>query len=133
MPRHIVDFPPLIPTTTGANSVTNVITGFEGCDALMVYVSSSANAASTGTTLFIQLQVSQIDPNMVGVGQGISNSRSTAYQVYTIKSTTGGTQLFSTGAAVPIEGSGFRSLRLVNFTSATAGEPVAWVSAVFSV
>ena len=133
MSRHIVDLPVVTVCSSAANTASNIISGFAGCDALIIYVSSSANAASTVASTPLAIEVSQLDPGINIAGVGVT--RTTGYMALNpiSTSTAGAYYSLTTGRAVMIENPVFRSFRIAHFTSANATEPVAWASAVFIV
>ena len=133
MSRHIVDLPVITVCSSGANTPSNTISGFAGCDALIIYVSSSAGAASTVASAPLAIEVSQLDPSINIAGVGVT--RTTGYVALNPVSTSTAAAYYSltSGRAIIIENPPFRSFRLAHFTSATATEPVGWASAVFIV
>ena len=125
MSWQVVNLPPLIPTTTGANSVTNGIGNLDDAESITLYFVSTANASSTTGPL--TLQVSQFDPAIplpVGVTQStVWNSIST-----NLFSTAAAGQVTSSGAVVTIAPIGFRGMRLTGLASGISGQVVAYVS-----
>jgi hypothetical protein len=130
----VKDLGSLIPVTTSVGSVTNILTGLEDAYDITIYVSSSANASSTGASLPLVVAVSQLDPNMTVIGRGIT-ARTTGYLQLQLNSTSTSAApiTLTTGKATTIPGGAYRSLQLQNLTSCTVGEPVAWASARFFV
>ena len=140
MSYTVRNLPPLIPTSTSTTVgiATNGVGGLDDAYAVTVWISSSANAASTNSGAPLTIQVCQFDPSLASSADGLGgegNSVSTGYVTYQLGSTTGGIPLCSTGTAITISPVGFRGLRLINITSAnltsagsTGLEPIAWVS-----
>jgi hypothetical protein len=121
MAYHTRNLPGLIPTTTGAGSVTQGIGALDDAERIHLYMVSTVTASSTFATGLL-LQVSQFDPS-AEPQTGVVTS--TAW--HTISTT-----LFpiatSSGACHVIEQTGFRGLRLSGLSSATAGQIVAYVT-----
>jgi hypothetical protein len=132
MPQQIVNLPTMTTTTSAAGSNTNIISGLDDASAITLYISSSANFASTGT-LALGLYVSQIDFSYPNPLSGVTQS--TGFVPYTILSSLAGSHapLLTSGTAVTISPVGFRSFRLSNLTSPTVGEPIAWATKTISV
>ena len=124
MSWQVVNLPALIPTTTGANSVTNGIGNLDDADAITIFMVSTANASSTTGPL--TLQISQFDPAIplpVGVTQStVWNSVSSVFF-----STALG-QFTSSGFTHTISPVCFRGIRLTGLASGISGQAVAYVS-----
>jgi hypothetical protein len=123
----VKDLPPLIPTSSGS-SFTNFVGKLDDADSITIYVSSSADTASTGAGAPLLLQTIQFDPNDPFPLTGVGISLSSAVFSYSLTTTTGGVPLLSTGAAVTIPNISFRGFRLANLTSAVVSEIIATVS-----
>ncbi len=127
----VKDLGPITVTTTTAGSVSNIFSNVDDAYDITIYISSSANAASTGTIANITMGISQNDPNMVVIGKGVV--RSSSFYPLLLPSTTLQPYIFSSGKATTVPGGGYRSFQLQNFTSPTANEVVGWASARFFV
>lgn len=133
MPYKVCDLPPLIPTSTSTTVgiATNGVGSLDDATAITIWISSSANAASTNSSAPLTLQICQFDPSLASSASPLSGGGtgvSTGYVNYQLGSTTGGIPVLSTGTAFTIPVVAFRGLRLINITSATASEPIAWVT-----
>ena len=116
-----VNLPPMIASGTSAGAFTVGTGSLDDAQYIMIYMTSSANAAST-VTAGLRLQVSQFDP---AIAAPVGVTQSTGWQTL---STTVFPVATSSGAAHVILSAGFRGIRLSGITSALTGERIAWVS-----
>lgn len=125
MPSQVRDLTSLVPTSSGS-TVATAIGHLDDASSITIFVTSSANAASSFT-----LQISQFDPaDSSGLLSGITES--TNFFTYGA-TTTGGVVTFTSGASITIDKISFRGLRLSSLTSANGGEIIAFVSKQISV
>ena len=125
MPGYTVkNLPRLTAATTGANAVTAAIGSLDDAESITIYMISTAAAASTGVGL--HLQVSQFDP---AINLPLGVTQSTGFNVLSSTIFSSGAGLVtSSGYAITVSVGGWRGMRIGGLTSATSGEPIAYVA-----
>ena len=118
MASIVRDLGPLVPTSSGS-ATTTALGHLDDAASITIFVTSSANAASSFT-----LQISQFDPADAFPLTGVTQSS----QFFTYgANSTGGLVVFTSGNTITIDKISFRGLRLSALSSATGAEVIAFV------
>jgi hypothetical protein len=112
---------------TSANAPTTLVGSLDDADSVTIYLVSTAAATSTGAVMF--LQVTQYDPALASSASVTGVTQSTAFHMLSsVIFSTGAGLVTSSGCAITISPINFRGMRIIGLSSATSGEPIAYVT-----